>query len=133
MFRGADFINGRFIGRPALGEYDLADPTLSERMLVHFAIIGRDAVPEGTSPPYAVYQSYEEPVDMVSGELLLPRQLTGVSGTVTVREIDHMSLGTGQPTTFVVEANNLVLSQNAALSMGVWPPTVSVATARMSW
>jgi hypothetical protein len=128
IFRGvvSGAVAGSYVGSPVPGQYDLSDPVLADQLLISL-----EASRSPTS--FTFYQSYDEPTDMTSGAELPPRQLEGLSGTLTVREQATANPRTTLPVTYVVEVSDLVLRQSSIFMTAEWPQQAFVPTARMYW
>jgi hypothetical protein len=116
---------GSYVGSPVPGQYDLSDPALADQLLISLEVFGSPS-------SFTFYQSYDEPTDMTGAELP-PRQLEGLSGTLTVREQATVSPHTYMPVTYVVEVSDLVLRQSSIFMTAEWPQQASVPTARLYW
>ena len=127
IFRGvvSGVAGGSYVGTPVPGQYDLSDPALADQLLISL-----EASQSPTS--FTFYQSYDQPTDM-TGAVLPPRQLEGLSGTLTVREQATLSPRTSLPVTYVVEVSDLVLRQSSIFMTEEWPLQASVPTARLYW
>jgi hypothetical protein len=127
-FRGIVTSQGSYIGAPVPGLYDLSDPMLANQLLIRLFVVSGE-----NQNSLALYYSYDQLVDMTSGAALLPRQLEGLSGTLTVRELSTPSPATLHPVTYVIEVSELVLRQSSDFISEDWPLLASVPRARLYW